>query len=128
MMKAPKGMPQGDPEFIKKATLCLIVWLVVFLILLMADIKVGGIEIDRLWLALPFLIIAIFIAYIIVGIVLYQTKAHFPNFFDNLPIWIKEILSPCAGVFQNPHYSNPARSWNTLNRVENLSTFDSAVY
>ena len=93
MMKAPKGMPQGDPEFIKRATLCLIVWLVVFLILLMTDIKVWGIEIDRLWLALPFLILAIVVAYMIVGIVLYQTKAHFPNFFDNLPIWIKKIAA-----------------------------------
>ena len=90
-MKAPKGMPQGNPKFIQRATLYLIVWLVVFLILLMADIKVGGIEIDRLWLALPFLIIAIFIAYIIVGIVLYQTKAHFPNFYEKLPERIKKI-------------------------------------
>ena len=29
MMKAPKGMPQGDPKFTQKATLCLIVWVII---------------------------------------------------------------------------------------------------
>lgn len=85
----------GDPNRIKpqdpRLMRIFIVWLLIFLILLMSKIEVFGIELSRLWGGLLLVAIGLFILFAVVGIFLYQTKVHFPDFFNKLPDWIKAI-------------------------------------
>ena len=85
----------GDPNKIKpqdpRLMRIFMAWLVIFLILLMTKIEVFGIELASLWGGLSFVAIGLFVLFVIVGVVLYQTKVHYPDFFDKLPEQIKRI-------------------------------------
>ena len=85
----------GDPNKIKpldpRLMRIFMAWLVIFLILLMTKIEVFGIELASLWGGLLFVAIGLFVLFVIVGVVLYQTKVHYPDFFDKLTEQIKRI-------------------------------------
>ena len=85
----------GDPNKIKpqdpRLMRIFMAWLVIFIILLITKVEVFGFELAGLWGGL-FVAIGLFVLFVIVGVILYQTKVHFPNFFDKLPELIKEIV------------------------------------
>ena len=88
-MRAPMGMPKGDPEFSQKVTICLMIWGFVFAILLALDIKVFGGMIARIWLSLLLVVFGLFLIYCVVGIIIYQLYSHFPIKYGKLPKWIR---------------------------------------
>ena len=83
-----KRIKPQDPLFMG----IFIAWLVILLILLMTKIEVLGIELSRLWGGLLFVAIGLFILFAVLGAFLYQTKVHYPHFFDKLPERIKKIV------------------------------------
>ena len=92
MMKAPYGMPQGDPKWNRIGSLCLVIWLVGLLITSQIDSDNTFVSIICVvWIAIPFVTIGLFILFVIISIILYQTKMRFPNFFYKLPRWIKKL-------------------------------------
>ncbi len=86
----------GDPNKIKpqdpRLMRIFMAWLVIFIILLITKVEVFGFELAGLWGGLLFVAIGLFVLFVIVGVILYQTKVHFPNFFDKLPELIKKIV------------------------------------
>ena len=92
MMKAPYGMPQGDPKWNRIGTICLVIWLVGILII--SQIESDNIILSIIcivWGAIPFVLIGLFILFMIIGIALYQVKIHFPTLFYKLPEWLKKL-------------------------------------
>lgn len=84
----PNKIKPQDPRFMG----IFIVWLVIFIILLMTKVEVFGIDLASLWGGLLFVAIGLFVLFAIIGVVLYQTKVHYPDFFDKLPERIKKIV------------------------------------
>ena len=95
MMKAPEGMPQGDPKYTRRATLCLIIWLIGLLIIIMSDSHNAFIKVfNYVWMAYTFIIVVYIIGIflcILIGIILYQLYSRFPNAYEKLPNWIKRL-------------------------------------
>lgn len=87
-MGDPKRMKPQDPLFYG----LFIGYLIILLILLMSDFTIFGIDPVRIWLGLGLVVVTLSIILVLFGIVLYQTKIHFPNVFYKLPKWIRKWL------------------------------------
>ena len=90
--KSPKGIQYGDTKFYRIAKICLLIWVLVFLILPDSSNNVIVNVSCIIWRAIPFIAIGLFVLLVITGILLYQTKNHFPDSFGKLPKWIKQIV------------------------------------
>lgn len=91
MIKAPKGMPKGDPKWTFYGTIILAVWVVGLLILPYKSDSLPMNIFSIIWRIMPIVAIGLFLLFVIVGIALHYTKKHFPDFFDKMPAWIKKL-------------------------------------
>ena len=91
MMRAPKGMPKGDPKLTFWGTVGLFIWVLGILIIPDKSTNIMIIILKHIWFIVPVIILGLLALFIIIGITLYQTKIRFPNFFDKLPVWVKKL-------------------------------------
>ena len=90
-MKAPEGMPKGDPKWTFWGTIIIAVWVVVLLIIPYNSDSLPINILSIIWRYVPVVAIGLFVLFIIVGVVLYQIKKHSPTFYENMPAWIKKL-------------------------------------
>lgn len=85
-----EGRVPGDPKWNFWGTIILFVW--IFGLLLMPDSDSTFWKILHIvWIAVPLIVIGLFIIYCVVGVIIVQLNSRFPDRYEKLPKWVKEL-------------------------------------
>ena len=85
------GREPGDPKWNAIGTLCLFIWIFGILLIPEPGESVLWKVIRIVWITIPLVVIGLFILYIISGIIIYQIHSRFPDAYEKIPKWIKNL-------------------------------------
>ena len=85
------GRVPGDPKWNFWGTVCLFIWIGVVLFIPESSESFFGKVFRIVWVGTPCVIIALFILWVIIVIIINQLSLFFPNTYNKLPKWLKKL-------------------------------------
>lgn len=86
-----RGREPGDPKWNFWVTRILFGWLLVLVFLPDSGDSTFWKIFNIVWRVVPLIVIGLFIIYCVVGVIIVQLNSRFPDRYEKLPKWVKEL-------------------------------------